>query len=887
MGDEVNDFDMPIGTQSGNDDTGHHSILVEPDEDNIRDIAQQDLDNVIEPFVSQNTNFNEFRSSLFNLGYTTEQTNDLIRAGQEERAYRELHGEPSGLAFNQLEFLATQQAGGFVTLDNLTIRQDENGRKYLDDPRVREDDGTPARLYLPPEAEFDPITRRERGRLRQIEAIEQTITLQDPDPSGHDQLIYDEISQDNINRVSQLTTQYLNDPRITDEDTSRYRQRVQALPNLQNVEGIRLKLLNLFRDVEIERQFRIDSGGRPSGLTDEEWEHLQNTPALNYYGQPILTTETDPPQKYIFTGTGYSVINPNEMTPIEDNTLTNSDNRELNLYAMDYLSGDVGDSRSDLVGNMLDAIDYHPTNPNEFSKRLQVENLAIQYEAERTFRENNDGRPSQLTPLQYEFLVNHTLTETQDGRSEPRYRGEPIEINSQGVRGFYSYDSNDFPEMLMIPTDDIINTMIQNGTYVRPAPDRIPVQDILDALGEAGSGETIELPQAPVLPRLPNNPIKPIGIPDIPQPEPINPSLLPPVVPGTTRAIDPITQEEQLVPTPQEQVDRYEQYFNDNQSSYFTFRDTFRDLLPVFTGATAGFFAYSLARIRERGTIDEIIQQERLFLEQLELRLENFDELVENYQKGYRSSFLDILTKQEELRQQEPRDPSMFEGGQEEKDLILKTLQSNIEASTEEIKEAQEQLELLQNDMANKDITRTEVNNRIDDLMSRDRQILMNIYRYSPEILQGFSIGSTIGLVLSGYFFPTYVNINEPYVFADNIEYNKDGEKNRKRKDATENISKRPREVFKQVEPLPPIIDKIRKPVPQSFIPIKENKGKPLSYREIQELKSTLNESELNNLKGKFLVFGDDNKVSQIPTEDKCRNVVGETQIFKRPIKLR
>ena len=58
---------------------------------------------------------------------------------------------------------------------------------------------------------------------------------------------------------------------------------------------------------------------------------------------------------------------------------------------------------------------------------------------------------------------------------------------------------------------------------------------------------------------------------------------------------------------------------------------------------------------------------------------------------------------------------------------------------------------------------------------------------------------------------------------------------------------------------------------------------RPLKYKEIQELKSTLNKSELNNLKNKYLYF-DDNKLMMDKTNDKCLNVIQETQIPKRKI---
>ena len=67
------------------------------------------------------------------------------------------------------------------------------------------------------------------------------------------------------------------------------------------------------------------------------------------------------------------------------------------------------------------------------------------------------------------------------------------------------------------------------------------------------------------------------------------------------------------------------------------------------------------------------------------------------------------------------------------------------------------------------------------------------------------------------------------------------------------------------------------------FRPMKNKaNGQPLSYKEVQEYKATLNEQELNNLKGNFLIFGASDKV--VMKESTCKNVVGETIINKRSV---
>ena len=57
-----------------------------------------------------------------------------------------------------------------------------------------------------------------------------------------------------------------------------------------------------------------------------------------------------------------------------------------------------------------------------------------------------------------------------------------------------------------------------------------------------------------------------------------------------------------------------------------------------------------------------------------------------------------------------------------------------------------------------------------------------------------------------------------------------------------------------------------------------------LWFQELKERKkSTLNQSELNNLKNKYLYF-DDDKLNFVKSQDKCQNVIQEIQIPKRKV---
>lgn len=872
MGDELDAFDLPRASQSGEASIGTISESVQPDRNLEENNQATILNNTLENYYGANVDFIQLERNLADLGYSDDQIDDISIGAHQERTYRFQHnGEPSDLTLNQLDYLATQDN---FNIGQTTIKTDEDGRQYVDDRRVRDLDGGASRLYLPIPIPFNPLTNNQETNLEYDESIMNDITLENPDPSDTSIVINTDISQENVEAVSVLITQYLAGSH-RDQDKLVLRRNIQALPGLQNTQNIRGKLIDLFTDIDNEQQFRLDNDGRPRGLTPEEWEYVEdNQNRLGYYGQPILTTQSEPPVRYFYSRQSYTIID-DTYSQVNIRTLTPENNRELDLYAMDYLTNSNSDP-SVLSQNMLSAINYDNTNPREFSIRLQVEDLAEKYEAERRFRENNDGRPSQISALQYEFMLNHSLSPLENDRVEPRYTGEPLTIqdrNGVNVVGFHSYDSN-IPELIMIPSDDIINSLIDSGAYTRPTPDTTPDPDTL-------------LPPDSLITPLDKPPIIPPILPPPPIPSGVivPPIAGPPIVPGTTIPVDPITGDAILVPTPEEQVERYEQFFNDNQSLYVGFRNTFRDLLPVFTGATAGYFAFSLSRIRNKNTIQEIITSEKQLLNTLYNRIQSKEDQIQGE--------LDIIRARGGGLQPQTSDQSAPGTSPADPDFDIaeyvrtrsRTL-SQLEDIETLIDQNQASVDRLQEEL-NDSVRHTEsIQRRIDEMLNMDYKILQEIQEYAPQILTGISVGTTLGLVLSGYLFPTYANINDPYIMADNIEYNK-------QKDEPK-IPKIPTEQKKvpfvdpdflydeKLQPAPLV--KVHRVVNRQFIPTKDNGSRPLSFTDIQSLKSTLNKEELNNLKGKYLVFGNDNSVNQIPTDDKCKQIIGNDNIFKRPI---
>lgn len=955
MGDEINAFDLPQSSQSGNVDVGHLSEDVQSEENRLIQEATVSLNNNLNDYFGGHISSGELYQRLVDQGYTESQSERFLNEAETEQNYRLVHNnEPSGLAPNQLDYLRNLESRRQTTLDysKLSVQTDDDGNLYIDDFSRRDLDGGPIQIILPTARPLDPLTSNTRSELELDEGYLSHITLQDPEPDvSH--LYNDTIDQRTIHQVSQLITQYLtlSDEQRTDRRRFDLYHNIQQLRGIQNQNNIREKLVDLFNSIDLEEQYRIDNNGRPRGLTDSQWESLQNNP--NYYGQVILQTPTDPPVKYIVSAQNYIQIDDNIDNPPPQRRLTNENIDQINLIATDYLTNpDTSITPDDLRNNLRNAVHLDLNNDRDFNLRFQLDDTVDRLQQEREYRSENFGKPSQISALQYEFLLNHTLVE-----GEPRYTGEELTTQTRAdgtsVVGFTSWD-NQIPEFIIIPTDEIIETFIQTGNYTRPTR-RPPLRTDDDDLPPLPPTPTIVPPEEPPAPDYRDQRIITVigqnrfdglsqdqihalrtavdrkenltvaynrlgigaipitdanipsitgaGLPHLPRPSVIPqapPSFEPPIVEGITQPIDIRTGEDIPLDTPERNIERYERYFNSQQREYTAFRNMFRDILPIFTGFAGGFFAFSYARSRDRGTIGEILQNERVFLEQIDERIRIQQEqffrfrgdllLGRRQEEIQRDTGYTILRNLNLQRGQLAGTEDDPDANPEELERLVRQSSEDLQRSNRDlriirnqIREAEQQLDQLEEQINNDQLTRPQINQRIDNLIELDNSILQNVYIYNPQILQGFQIGTTLGLVLSGYFFPTYVDVEDDEYFNRDIDMIPIDEKKPKKRDKPiDNDIK-----ISQSRKLPnEEKNKIVKPPIQNFIPAKDNRGKPLSYQEIQELKSTLSQNELNNLKGKYLVFGDDNKPSKF-IDDKCKGYVGETQIFKRPIKTR
>jgi len=374
----------------------------------------------------------------------------------------------------------------------------------------------------------------------------------------------------------------------------------------------------------------------------------------------------------------------------------------------------------------------------------------------------------------------------------------------------------------------------------------------------------------------------------------------PPVLPGQTQPINLRTGEDLDVDTPATNVLRYEQFFNDNQALYYGFREMFRDILPVLTAGAGGYMTYLYQSSKQKNTIQTIITEEEQLLDILQGRIQQRQADIE-----YEINQVDFYTDEVDFQTTQGYNllntlntlRGLLAGTEDDPDanidlnLQVRNAASNLRLSNQrlrdllaEIQQQRNTITRLREDISDTEVYTTQIQNDITQLQNTNYELLTELKQYYPKILVGVSVGYTLGLMLSGYLYPTYMNINEPYTHADNVEYNKDKpEINDSDRKNDYKIPDKPKSVPVPSKEYEPNKSRIVKPYEETFRPVKHGK-RPLTYKEIQDLKSTLSQSELNVLKNKFLHFDDGKLITDIKTSDKCKNVVGEIQITKRKL---
>ena len=945
MGDEVDGLDLPIHEQSGNMSRGQISEL------NERELQEQSgaLDTVLENYYTGGTNFNQVLTEITNLGYTEDRARQIRQSAQTERTIRSQTGHPSDLTPNQLRFL--QRNHQVLQYDNFEIHTDSDGRSYIDDPRVRELDGRPSKLYLPAPEEFNPLTIAQQQE--QQERLEQARPdfLQDFElftSANVDYLTRQRLPQDFNNRdrsiIDSELTNYLNNP--SQESLNRMRENVGLFIRPNTIRNQNDILNQFFVDIQYEAEFRRNNNGRPQLLSEEQYNLLNTDSSLNWDGgaiyendrgeiyyrdsvrgiqravpsldadgevtYPLLASNINLPPS--ITGIYRGQFSPEtydpqfNIRPPREN-LTPEQQERLQQDIADVINGNK--NYSDFLVNLQN--NYSLSNQQFIDASLAVS----ERKNDLTYEDILRTQSYIDSPLYFytDENGNERFTTSQRVYSQlASSRGISQEIIDRQIATF----DRDF---------QVSHTAQQTALTITPA-----VQPSLNVLEQIRQGLTtqeeidnrfLERPQPfqqtsrsrDILNQLTQGSLTRENV--IPKPDVIfmGSSGNPPIVAGQTEPILP-TGEPLEVPLPAEQIERYRQFFNSRQNEFTPFRNMFRDLLPVFGGAAGGYFAFSLARSRERGTIQEIINQERQLLDRLDIRIQDdIDRLDDiSFRVQDNSDFDPVRDPDDDpvrqviemtplrnlpttLRTEASELQQRFQAGTGEFEFLTQSsapefLRNQLKQIDEAIQQAESDLDSLEMDIASGRLNRQQINTKLDNLIDLDRQILNDVYRYNPQILTGITIGTTLGLVLSGYFFPTYIDIDDDneFITADNINYNPDDLKKKKEERDKRKKSHKPKQqpdlTSQKLVPNDNISIRKAPEIVRSFIPQKSNKnGTPLSYRQIQEYKSLLTPNELNKIKGKVLMFNESNKV--VPKSgNKCLSVVGTNIINKIPVKI-
>ena len=957
MGDdyEPEDFDslnLPISSQSGNADIGQASTLT------TRETQEQAgiLNDILNNYYTEHENYVSLLNDLREAGYSEDQVHEISNSAQEERIYRiGHHDEPSELTPNQLQFLRNQ--GSQFDISRTTIYTDDDGRLYADDFRVRDVEGRPSRLYLPEGIAFNPLTQTQQQEADRRQEILDDIYITEYQDTGEHRTY----TEDQRAEISRITYNYLNSPpENRAEARELFRHNIQEINNLGNVDNIQDNLYDYFVDVDNEYDFRRENGGLPQLLSQEQLDFIRQGNNGNYRGQPIYA-DTDLDILYFYNGNEKIVVPSGEDLDFDAepdeieysstmNTLPPNDLYVINLLTTNYFNHP--EERDNFYNNIINQL-TDPTDPFAPSIENDVRDYVITIELENEYRELNNGKPSQLSELQYEYLMNHTLSE-----NENRYNNELIYVREDGL--LYYIDENDsqtlgdidaiasgevsrtrLNEQILLPTNEIIESYVEEGSYIREG-DRNP---------------ELEHPQ-PSIPSV--EPIDPIEI-ERPPLDLVNEDddvedLLDRLeeISGVDEISEDIVMPDETVSEGMVQLTNeereYHRYYDRNQYLYAGFRETFTSILPPLFSITGGFIGYSFGVMKKRMFLRGVETENLRMLDDLDHQIQNLLDRKNN-QLLINTETLEQINEQEtellfegaeaggigyETLEELNIQRGLLAGTEDDPDLDAEDLRDLIYGSgglssrlrdvnidvrsikrelnelqeiRDEIQETREQLEDLDNLIVDQTSNREQINNQFTIIMNNNYRILYSVYEYNKEIFTGattgFAIGTSLSLVLGGYMYPTYITDENDELVSENIKLekkdknaNEDKNKQKKQEKPIDKqqlleIPERPQLVitnqnkFYEITPSPyeKISTNNKTIIQPTFIPVKDNNNKPLSFKEVNELKSTLSKSELNNLKNKYLIFDDNNQVQQIKTEDKCKNYVGQVQINRIPIK--
>mgnify|MGYP003109450060 CR=1 FL=1 len=997
---QLDQLNLPRATQSGLLDTATVSSM----ENRIEISQTAALTTNLNNYYTGESTLSELRENLLTIGYEANRVDSISQSAHVEFLFRAGHeGQDSGLSLNQAQYVNDNFDNEHIR--NMLLITNSQGvpTGYRSD--IRSDDGERTVLPLPAQIPFDVLTRTQREDVNENRELVNILNdhLQ-PDPTITDNYygVKHDIRDDEINEISQFSTQYLNE-QITIAQLANSITSIYGITNVNNIHEI---LGEYLIDIQKEKDFRENNDGIPQELTEMTYNYIRendNSQGQRYNNQPVFVIPNT--NTYYYFGTyGQRIVipvlnedgtlaqdqdvlddttrrgiqgilsnynQPDGETNIEDETglrprsapdLSLQQKNTINVQTTLLMNGDI------TLDNYLSSIDSFGLNDYQTRRLIEYASTKQDFgQNAQTIMNNYLDNPI--------YPINSPSGQTFYVSNEAAYRTflesmgmnqEDQDLNVAGInQEFERQHENNVAQRFHTQTEvrpsgglsesNLQNLRNQNSEgYQQPFPVITPSAI---GLGDARDRENIGLP-----PIDPLNRFTP-SLEEIDEILPPIPSSIP-VVAGGTQPIDPVTGRDFEVGLTEEAFRRYENYYNENQYLYSNFRLEFAHLLTKnivqFASASAGFGIYKI--LRHKFVLYTQLEKDRTSLythlvNKLQSREQRLDrkltqdaqELQETAQKAVareqeqetlsnmisdfrlkareyvRDNFPSINTIKNDLlaekRQLQSRglvatDPQFLALEERIFDVQhrlqleeIKYLDTN-QPDFRQIEERRAMIRTskgnliakLRNGFNERRAERGKVgfltrlnqqvySEKIINLLNDVYNTLEDIDQNFPGIMGGLVVGDFLGASLAGYLFPTYDDPEFEEYIEKKVNQNltpiqdKDLDLDLKEFDKIL-INENKLKAFEKTDKVPILTGALNpfnnKPIYQDmdFVPVKANQstGRMPTYKEIQDLKSTLNKEELNRLKNKRLLFDENNNLKP-KNNDKCMNIIKENQI--------
>jgi len=933
--------------QSGNYDVGH----IQQREQQLRADQGGHLADLQVNYFSGQMSYQDVVSSLQDEGYSDNQVQTLSNSFHAENVYRNTHdGIPSNLAPNQIQYLY-DQFGDNINQVHIIPSPIAGAPSTRFQASIREEGASgQVELPLPVPIPIEVLTQQQQTEIEQLGQIK------------------DILDQHFANPRVEIQPRALNDfdRRQIDEALGHYYRGetdilglttdLSSLVDVDTLNNPQILITDIIRDATIERDYRNNNNGRPSNISPNLYRYIQNNPLMTAYDQrrgyagttrytgeqiyvvpntntfyiltpmgrailPVLDEEGNPTPDQDILPTTIEMQLPQQLRAVggqvadigtdTQNGLRPRGNQGLTIQQQNDLADDTallinGDLNFQAYLAILDAnynlsqyqytalVQYVSQNPhlestneelqqvNFYSDKplfvvpivetgqrsIMTENQYITYLASRG--SNQEEVDNIINPTKIRFDRAHEVLVYQ------RFGGQLVNPNRQGGVGNLLGDLN--------------------AGSVRP-------QDVIDAYNNA---PPVAVRTDPVT----GNPIIPQSV----EQEELEPPQ-PTITPSTTYQEGPQAtglgiphDTSRFQPSLEENIEirGYQNYYENNQSLYVGFRETFKDILPSVTGMIGAGVSFSFFRARDRGYLGQVLRQNRILLDILLARLEQQATQLANTittreqqrerlqqqrggqtlteqqirQAGYetleqlntaRGRLAGLEDDPDANPQELERNVRLLSTNLAENNRLLaenvrnRDLINNLEA---EINLIENDIDTLENNIVDAQVERVRINEDFAEILNRDYSLLDEIQQNLPQILSGLQIGVALGQVLSGYIFPTYFEddtlITQNETTRIEKKPNEAEHKRARSKIVTQELSEKKKEPLLETGP----IDKpfrhdeyYNQNLIAGQMKYSRSKGRPLNGRELRELKSILNKEELARFEGKNLFFSSTGKI--------------------------